>query len=271
MKIFGICLIKNEADIIAYSLNRHSEWADKIFVYDNGSTDGTWEIVNELAKTNPKIVPFKQEAKPFRDGLRAEVFNAYKHLANDGDWWCIRCDSDEFYVDDPRTLLPKVKKYHHVVKSLHFEYRLTHEDIEEYTFNKGVSELLNQIKYYHPKQTREIRFVKYRKGLEWPEGNYGFPKHKGIISPLNLRIKHFQYRSPEQIERRIEVRRQATQNGYKFFRRDNVASWKDKLEYRERMILDDNTFKEGFIQDYNKNIWWKMLLLHILHGLKIYP
>lgn len=151
MKIFGICLIKNEADIIEYSLNEHSSWADYIFVYDNGSTDNTWQIVKDLSKTNSKIIPFKSEAKPFRDGLRAEVFNAYQHLANPGDWWCIRCDSDEFYVDDPRTFLPNVKKYHHVVTSLHFEFRLTIEDVEEFTFNKNVPDLIRQIKYYHPK------------------------------------------------------------------------------------------------------------------------
>ena len=271
MKIFGICLIKNEADIIEYSLNEHSKWADYIFVYDNGSTDNTWQIVNDLAKVNPKIVPFKSEAKPFRDGLRAEVFNEYRHMASPGDWWCIRCDSDEFYIDDPRTFLPKVKGYHHVVTSLHYEYRLTYEDVEAFTFDKSVAELLKQINYYHPKQTSEIRFVKHRIGLEWPEGNYGFPKHKGIISPLQIRLKHFQYRSPKQIEGRIEVRRQATQDGYKFFGRDNVDTWRDKLEKRKDMLHDNGTYKIGYIQDYNKTKWWKLILLHFLHGVNIYP
>jgi hypothetical protein len=271
MKIFGICLIKNEADIIEYSLNEHSKWADYIFVYDNGSTDNTWQIVNDLAKVNSKIVPFKSEVKPFRDGLRADVFNAYRNLASPGDWWCIRCDSDEFYVDNPRLFLSKIKGYHHVVTSLHYEYRLTYEDTEEFTFDKSVSELIKQIKYYHPKQTSEIRFIKHRLGLEWPESNYGFPKHRGIISPFKIRLKHFQYRSPEQIERRIEVRRQATRDGYKFFERDNVSSWKDKLVYRKDMIKDDKSFKIGYIQDYNKIKWWKLVLLHVLHGIKIYP
>src|SRR5687768_11826297 len=108
MRIFGICLVKNEADIIAFSLQKASEWAHKIFVYDNGSTDGTWEAVQELAKTNDKIIPWKSEAKPFRDGLRGEVFNEFRHLAQKGDWWCCRLDSDEFYLDDPREVLSKV-------------------------------------------------------------------------------------------------------------------------------------------------------------------
>ena len=90
MKIFGICLVKNEEDIIEHCLTEAAKWADKIFVYDNGSEDQTWEIVQDIAKANDKIVPYKKEALPFRDHLRAKVFNAYKHLAKDGDWWCFR-------------------------------------------------------------------------------------------------------------------------------------------------------------------------------------
>ena len=57
MKIYAISLIKNEADIIEKNLIEASKWCDKIFVYDNGSTDGTWEIVKSLSSN--KIIPFK--------------------------------------------------------------------------------------------------------------------------------------------------------------------------------------------------------------------
>ncbi len=39
MKIHGICLIKNEADIAAWFLGESSRWCDFIYVLDTGSTD----------------------------------------------------------------------------------------------------------------------------------------------------------------------------------------------------------------------------------------
>ena len=272
MKIFGICLVKNEEDIIAYALSRQSEWATKIFVYDNGSTDRTWEIVKEVALTNPKIVPFKTEAKPFRDGLRAEVFNAYSHLVSDGDWWCVRCDTDEIYIDDPREFLTKVPNKYHVVSSIHFEYRLTKDDVVNLSFDKPVEALIEQLKYYHKKQTSEVRFVRHRNRLQWPENKgYGFPKHRGILAPDKIRIKHFQYRSPEQIQRRIAIRKIATEQGYKFFKRDNVDNWEDKLVSKEECIFDNGFMQMGYLQNRNTVPILKLLLLRILHGTKIFP
>jgi glycosyltransferase involved in cell wall biosynthesis len=47
-KIHCIALCKNEADVIGVCLQEAVKWADYIYVYDNGSSDGTWEIVKKL-------------------------------------------------------------------------------------------------------------------------------------------------------------------------------------------------------------------------------
>lgn len=57
MRIYSLCLVKDEADIIEYTLSRAAEWSHRIFVMDNGSTDGTWELVQRLARRLPGIVP----------------------------------------------------------------------------------------------------------------------------------------------------------------------------------------------------------------------
>lgn len=56
MKIFAIMLVKNEADIVASVLKDAEKWADKIFILDNGSTDGTWEIIQSLKNEDRKSV-----------------------------------------------------------------------------------------------------------------------------------------------------------------------------------------------------------------------
>ena len=59
-KIYSLLLVKNESDIIRESLLAAIKWSDKVIVMDNGSTDGTWEIVKEIATQYPTIVPFMQ-------------------------------------------------------------------------------------------------------------------------------------------------------------------------------------------------------------------
>ena len=74
-KIYSLLLVKNEADIIRASLMSAIQWSDKVIIIDNGSTDGTWEIVQELATLHPSIVAFMQYTGGFHIGLRAKASN----------------------------------------------------------------------------------------------------------------------------------------------------------------------------------------------------
>jgi hypothetical protein len=74
-RIIGICLVKNDDDVIAQSLTVATRHCERIFVLDNESTDDTWTIVSDLARRHSGIVPFGQTLQPCVDGLRARVFN----------------------------------------------------------------------------------------------------------------------------------------------------------------------------------------------------
>ena len=52
MRIFAIMIVKNEIDIIRSVLSAAEEWANKIYIVDNGSTDGTWEAILSMAFTS---------------------------------------------------------------------------------------------------------------------------------------------------------------------------------------------------------------------------
>ncbi len=206
-KIYGICLVKNEADVIQQSLKAALRWCDYIYVYDNGSTDNTWEYVNSLAKENSKIIPFKKEAKPFHNGLRSEVFNCYRDDVADGDWWCI-LDADEFYIDDPRLFLAKVNAPYSTVWSASFQYYFTDKDWERYqrnpdAFADNVS-VEDKLRYYINNWS-ERRFFRHHSRLEWKE-DQGSPRNMGAVYPVRIWLKHYQYRSPKQIQRRLFVR-----------------------------------------------------------------
>ena len=56
MKLNAICIIKNEVDIIADTLDCALEFCDTIYVFDNASTDGSWEVICAKVAQDSRIV-----------------------------------------------------------------------------------------------------------------------------------------------------------------------------------------------------------------------
>jgi hypothetical protein len=238
MRIFGLCLVKNEADIIRLSLEESLRWCDRIFVFDNGSLDATWDIVRDAAATNARVVPFKQDARPFDDALRAEIFNAYRMEATAGDWWC-RLDADEFYVDDPREFLGGVSPRHHVVWGAWLQYFLTEEDLSRFREEDERDPVVmtrERLPRYYQALGGEPRFFRHRDRLVWKSG--AWPAHLGVVEPRRIRVKHFQYRSPGQIQRRLDTRRAAAAHGWQHFGHSTQESWREKVADSKRLNLD---------------------------------
>lgn len=212
MNIHGICLIKNEIDIIAQMLEATVPWCDFIYVYDNGSTDGTWETVLALSQKYPHIVPYKQDDAPFSDSLRGEVFRHYRQKSIAGDWWA-RLDADEFYVDNPRSFLAKVPLQYSVVVAAFLQYYFTDKDLEQY--NQDSSLYANEIPVqqkcrYYINNWADRRFFRYAPGLSWPP-NKEWPDNPGRPYSIRIRAQHFQYRSPQQIQKRLDMRHRVKQ------------------------------------------------------------
>lgn len=46
-KIIACMVVKNEVDIIEYTLEQALKWADYILVLDNNSTDGTTDVIKK--------------------------------------------------------------------------------------------------------------------------------------------------------------------------------------------------------------------------------
>jgi len=211
LKIHAICLIKNERDIIEQTLRSASKWCDYIYVLDNGSDDGTWELVQDLARELRAVRPFKQDPQPFFDNIRDEIFRAFSHRASRDDWWCI-LDADEFYIDDPRAFLRATPKGTRAVWPLMYNYLFTDRDLERY---RKQPELYNddvpieaRLRHYMVADYAELRFFRHSPLLKQIPVRGYFPVHKERI-----RVKHFAYRSPDQIAKRLDTRREAMRRG----------------------------------------------------------
>lgn len=263
MKVHGLCVVKNEGDIIERSLTENSRWCDFIYVFDTGSTDDTWERVCHLAKANPNVVPFKNESVPFDDALRACIFNHFKDRAIRGDWWC-RLDADEIYVDDPREFLTnRVPSYCHVVWSKHIQFYFTEKDEAK---NAG------ELPRYYRADYSEPRFFRHRPGLQWTSG--AWPAHLGLVAPERIRLKHYQYRSPAQIQRRLDTRREAAAQGWQHFPNSQVSDWHEKIIPSSTLHFDVG---DGhYVIDEEKmpphmERGWQRIVKRVLHGTGVWP
>ncbi|MCE9590395.1 MAG: glycosyltransferase family 2 protein [Planctomycetes bacterium] len=268
-QIHCVCACCNEADVIGYTLDRASLWADRIYVIDNGSTDGTWDIVNAMA--GDKIVPFRQTEEPFSDAIRRHAYVAHCNTMRDGDWWC-RLDADEEYIDNPREFLGSVPRPYHVVWGLAIDYYITEEDLRVIDFSLPFAERATAYRHYRAEHS-EQRFVRYRPRLEWkPDASW--PSHMGLSWHKRILFRHFKYRSPEQIATRMLTRAAALAKGKSTFPHWKLTDWHDKIASAGRVQIDmgDNNFviDETNLPDL-RGSWKRRLIQRCMHGLMIWP
>jgi glycosyltransferase involved in cell wall biosynthesis len=276
MKIHGMLLVKNEADIIEWSLRESCKHFDHIYVLDNGSEDGTWELVREVARANPQVVPFEVDRSPFSDALRAKIFNRYRQHSEEGDWWC-RFDADEIFVSSPRTLLQDVAGSHSVVWGLFLNYMMTPAEAEKLLRQSPDSppkiNVTNCPRYYRKDYVHsEAMFFKHRHRLVWNQGSW--PSHMGLVSPLRPLVKHFRYRSAQQIMLRLATRQSAAAAGWPNFAHEMESSWKEKLcsETELWFDADDGNYSIDFRNAPEaREPFSRLLMKRFLHGTRIWP
>lgn len=198
-KIISILVVKNEVDIVGDVIKEASKWSDKIIVLDNHSNDGTWELINSLKNDNEKIIIWGQYHGKFYDQIRQRVFQDYKYLANNGDWWC-RLDADEIYIDNPREFIKLIDKKIDHIESASFQFYLTERD---YVENKTVT--YKDLKWYSCNHS-ELRFFRHNDSLIWPQKS-NWPINLVLKSRKKIRLKHYQYRDFLQVKKRINIRK----------------------------------------------------------------
>jgi hypothetical protein len=94
MQVYGISVVRNEADLIRINALHHlSVGFDRLLIIDNGSSDGTDEILRELARD--ERVQWTSVAGAFR---HSEMTTTLAHEAFfEGADWVIPIDADEFW------------------------------------------------------------------------------------------------------------------------------------------------------------------------------
>lgn len=249
MTIHGISVVKNEVDIIGQSLLSAMSWCDYIYILDNGSTDGTWELIKDMAKLHKQLIIYKQDFRPFRHSFRRDVFNQYRSRSSDGDWWCARLDSDEFYIDNPQDFLKKVPEKYHTIWNASFQYYFTDQDADDFKEDPSLyadDKPIHERCRYYQNDWSEGRFFRYNSNLVWPEER-DWPIC-GAIYPQRIRLKHYKYRSPQQIQTRIKIRLEARARGSSSFSHESRGFQGNSMIRENEVELRGDEWKSTLVK-----------------------
>jgi hypothetical protein len=95
MLVYGISMVRNEADIIRLNVLYHlASGIDRMLVVDNGSTDGTDGVLEQLSLEHPEV-RWSCDEGPF---LPSRVMTKLARGAfEEGADWVVPVDADEFW------------------------------------------------------------------------------------------------------------------------------------------------------------------------------
>jgi hypothetical protein len=211
MRFYGLLVVRDEADIIVQSVRYALTWADAIYVYDTGSTDGTWELLQEIAREDGKLVLFKREPVYFRNDLRAVLFEQYRKEAKDGDWF-VTVDADEFYhISPPLFVRERLRPNETAVSYQLYDFKLTNQECRRLRTITAIEAerripIEQKRRHYIPITYAEPRMFRYRPTMQWvpPKAPYNL----GFMAQERIPIRHYPNRDPLQMEARYRLRSQ---------------------------------------------------------------
>jgi hypothetical protein len=134
-----------------------------------------------------------------------------------------------------------------VVWAASFEYYFTDKDLERYNQNSALyadDVPIEEKCRYYINNWSEPRFFRYKKSLLWEKSSIKnvshMPSGMGAAYNKRIKLKHFQYRSPQQIQKRLDTRIELMQNGV--FLHEKRRDWKQKINSSENNFFYDTDY-----------------------------
>jgi glycosyltransferase involved in cell wall biosynthesis len=211
MRFHAMLPVRDEADIIGQCLRHLLTWADAVYVFDTGSVDETWEIVQQFAAEDRRVVPLKKDAVCFSDKrVRGWMFHQARRRMRQGDWF-LRVDADEFHhISPPDFVKTRMRNHETIACHQYYDFHLTASEVEEWeqgreTFADRKRPIEQRRRWFTPSLYTEPRLCRYRESMRWPEV-VSFPYNAGYLAVERLPIRHYPHRDPAQLARRCCLR-----------------------------------------------------------------
>ena len=202
MTLVAVMMVRDEADVIGYTL-RHllAEGVDHVIVADNLSTDATPEILAGFAAADGRVsVQVDGEVGYYQDrkmsGLARQAFDL-------GAEWVLPCDADEVFYANGGTLAEHFGRCDlDVVEACVWDHIATDDD------DPAESNPFLRIRHrrQYPQRMAKVAFRAHPDArLHMGNHDVDRPGERGG----GLYARHFQYRSYEQMVRKLTNGREA--------------------------------------------------------------
>lgn len=246
-KFIALLPVRDEGDIIRECLTHALGWADRIFVYDTGSLDDTYDIVQDMAKVDDRIRPIGSEPVYYNENrVRGLLFDAARSDLRDGDWF-LRIDADEFHHVRPQDFVSsEVRPGEGVVYHQYYDFQLTRTEAKALETDDSIDAerarpIAERRRAYTVSVYAEPRMCRYRSSMRWPV-EVSFPYNAGLVARERLPIRHYPHRDPLQLERRCKLRAimMADRENRTNWSRPDAHHWSVE-EWQSFVVEDDAT------------------------------
>lgn len=270
-KLYGLMIVKDEADIVEQSIVHAMQYCSKIIVIDNMSSDGTWELIEQISKRHPaRIIALVRTAEPFHDGLRAIGYNAFHEELSSADWW-LRLDADEFLHEDPAGVIDiAARENADFIRANMINFALTDVDLQAIESGSDArSAPIGARRRYYRVGWREFRLFRNNPAVKWNDKlNQTFPQNlfggRRKVCSTSIFMRHYSNRDVDQVRRRVAIRAESSA-----FSHISTENWRDA------MFLAKNChyYTPGSAIAYNPllDFWPKRIGIEILNRVSRFP
>lgn len=238
MTVAAVSMVKDEADVIEGCIRHMADEVDFLLVADNGSTDGTRDILDELARD----LPVKVLDDPDPAYWQSQKMTALaEQAAGMGAEWIVPFDADELWVfrgDTIRNELAACRES--VVRAELFNHFPSAVDPDGTDPFRTI-----QWRQAEPAPLPKVAF-RWHPHAAIEQGNHGVTLPSSVRHGRGLEVRHFPYRSADQFVRKAR-------NGAAAYRAtdlpDNVgAHWRSYGDLYDRHGRDalEEVFRTHF-------------------------
>ncbi|MGE0344179.1 MAG: glycosyltransferase family 2 protein [Porticoccaceae bacterium] len=227
MTVFGVSMIRDEVDIVGHTVRNMARQVDRLIVADNGSVDGTRELLAELAQE----LPLEVVDDPERGYWQSRKMTALAHRAGEqGASWVVPFDADEWWYctfGPIREHLAGIGDGMMVARAGLYDHVPTGLDPDEANPVRRMG--------WRRRDTLALPKVacRYRQDLTIHQGNHGCDYGGMLPASVDLLVvRHFPYRSAAQFVSKVR-------NGAEAYRATDLpadvgAHWRQWGEILER-------------------------------------
>lgn len=241
MTTIGVCMVKDEADIIGPTVAHMAYHVDSLIIADNGSTDGTRRILADMARHLPLTVLDDPEPAYYQS---AKMSHLAACAAAAGAQWVVPFDADELWYtphgDRIADLLAGMLGTP-VVRARLFNHWASAKDGPHP--NPFLSMRWRETQ---PAPLDKVAF-RWEPGAVIHQGNHGVSLPGGVDSVVALEIRHFPYRTTDQFVRKAL-------NGAAAYALTDLPEY-EGAHWRQYGALHDSLGREALEDVFREHFW----------------